>query len=94
MRGKILLIVGLGVGYVVGTKQGREGYEKLVSAAKRVWGDPRVQKTVSDARNVAKEKAPVVSAKVAEVADTVAAVAGRSSEGGSTEQNGGAKADG
>lgn len=38
MKGKILFIAGLGVGYVLGTRAGRERYEQIKAAAARVSG--------------------------------------------------------
>ncbi len=60
MRGKILLLVGFGVGYVLGTRAGRERYEQIKSTAQKLWQDPRVQKQVKHAEDFAKDKAPEV----------------------------------
>ena len=43
MRGKILFALGLGVGYVFGTRAGRARYNQIKSAALKVWNDPRVR---------------------------------------------------
>ena len=41
MRGKAGLVVGLAVGYVLGTRAGRERYEQIKAAALKVWNlDP------------------------------------------------------
>lgn len=61
MKGKILLVVGLGVGYVLGTRAGREKYDRMKSAALSFWNDPRVQKRVDDAGDFVKDKAPDVA---------------------------------
>jgi hypothetical protein len=61
MKGKILLATGLAVGYVLGTRAGRERYEQIKSAATRFWSDPRVQKQVHTAEDFVKEKAPEVA---------------------------------
>jgi hypothetical protein len=61
MKGKILFAVGLGVGYVLGTRAGREKYDQMKAAALKLWNDPRVQKTVDDAGDFVKEKAPDVA---------------------------------
>jgi len=64
MRGKLLLIVGLAAGYVLGAKAGRGRYEDIKRATNRLWGDPRVQRQVKNvegrAREFAKDKAPEV----------------------------------
>ncbi|HLT67544.1 MAG TPA: hypothetical protein VKZ73_06700 [Microbacterium sp.] len=46
MRGKIGLIVGLGAGYVLGTRAGRARYEQIKKQAEKVWELPPVQKQV------------------------------------------------
>ena len=71
---------GLAVGYVVGTRQGRQGYENLKSRARDLWGNPRVQRTVADAQQVVRDKAPVLanaaSEAVSKVDDAAAGSAG------------------
>jgi hypothetical protein len=46
MKGKVLFVVGLGAGYVLGTRAGRQRYEQIKSAWLKVWGSPAVQKQV------------------------------------------------
>jgi hypothetical protein len=43
MRGKVMFIVGAGVGYVLGTRAGRAKYEQMVVQARKVWESPTVQ---------------------------------------------------
>ena len=50
MRGKIGLIVGLGAGYVLGTRAGRARYEQIKKQADKVWQLPPVQKQVGKAK--------------------------------------------
>lgn len=61
MKGKILFVAGLGVGYVLGTRAGREKYEQLKSTATKLWNDPRVQRQVDAAETFVKDKAPDVA---------------------------------
>jgi hypothetical protein len=61
MKGKILLVVGLGVGYVLGARAGREKYDELVGRAQKFWNDPRVQTQVNNAQDFVKDKAPDVA---------------------------------
>jgi hypothetical protein len=60
MKGKITLLVGGAVGYVLGTRAGRERYEQIKSQATNLWHDPKVQQKKQEAQQFAKEKAPVV----------------------------------
>lgn len=71
MKGKILFVVGLGVGYVLGTRAGREKYDQMKSAALKLWNDPRVQKRVDDAGDFVKDKAPEVAEFLADGAKKV-----------------------
>ena len=61
MKGKILLVVGLGVGYVLGSRAGREKYDELVGKVQKFWNDPRVQTQVGNAQDFVKDKAPDVA---------------------------------
>lgn len=68
MKGKITLLVGGAVGYVLGTRAGRQRYEQIKSQAQSVWKSPKVQKKATQAQDYAREKAPVVKEKAAEAA--------------------------
>jgi hypothetical protein len=54
---KLLVIVALAVGYVLGTKAGRARYEQIMQAFRKVKDDPRVQEKTHQAAGLAKEKA-------------------------------------
>ncbi|WP_394770713.1 YtxH domain-containing protein [Lacisediminihabitans sp.] len=71
MRGKLLFLVGLAAGYVLGTRAGRERYEQIKKATRRLWNDPRVQHQVKQAEDFAKDKAPEVADFLAEGAKKV-----------------------
>ena len=80
MKGKILLLTGLAVGYVLGTRAGRERYEEIKTTANKLWNDPRVQKPVHQAQDFAKDKAPEVAEFVTDTAKKVVSqVSGKSS---------------
>ncbi|MBM7832281.1 type IV secretory pathway TrbL component [Agromyces cerinus] len=64
MKGKILFVVGLGVGYVLGTRAGRERYEQIRKAAEGVWNTPAVQQGVDTVKGFAADK-------VGDLSDTV-----------------------
>lgn len=62
---KITFLAGIGVGYLIGSKAGRE---KIMS----LWNDPKVQDTVNQGTEWAKHKAPGLQEKVAGAAKDVA----------------------
>lgn len=57
MKGKIGLVVGIGIGYVLGTRAGRERYEQIKEAAGKVWNLPQVQTQVAKVEDLAKSAA-------------------------------------
>lgn len=61
MRGKILFVFGVALGYVLGTRAGRERYEQIRAGALKVWNDPRVQEQVATVEGFVKDKAPDVA---------------------------------
>jgi hypothetical protein len=60
MKGKIGLIVGLGVGYVLGTRAGRERYEQIKTQWLKVWHLDPVQAQVSKVKDYVGDKAAAV----------------------------------
>ncbi|GAB3794676.1 hypothetical protein GCM10028798_01850 [Humibacter antri] len=56
MKGKVLFVVGLGAGYVLGTRAGRQRYEQIKSAWLKVWEAPVVQKQVHAAQDYAADR--------------------------------------
>jgi hypothetical protein len=69
MNGKLVFAAGLAVGFVLGARQGRGAYDKLTARVQRTWNDPAVQRRVSDAQDVIREKVPVVGEKVSDAID-------------------------
>lgn len=53
--GKLSLMVGAGIGYVLGTRAGRQQYDKIVAEAQKVWRDPRVQRKAQHAQDAAQD---------------------------------------
>jgi hypothetical protein len=53
MRGKLMFLGGVAVGYVLGTREGRERYEQLVQAYRKILDHP----TVQEARGVVQAQA-------------------------------------
>ncbi len=72
MKGKILFLAGLGLGYVLGTRAGREKYEQLKATAAKLWNDPHVQQQMNNVGDFVRDKAPDVVDFVADSAKKVA----------------------
>ena len=60
MKNKLVFAAGMAVGYVLGSRAGRESYEQLKTKAQELWNDPKVQDTVSSTTEAIKDKAPEV----------------------------------
>lgn len=69
---KLLLLAAGGIGYVLGTRAGRERYEQMSKMATKVKNDPRVQDAAHQAAETAKAQAPIVKDKVAAAASSAA----------------------
>jgi len=52
---KLPIVAAVAVGYVLGSKAGRERYEQIRSGAKKVADSPRVQAATSKAGEAAKD---------------------------------------
>ena len=57
MRGKVGLVIGVGIGYVLGTRAGRERYEQIKTQASSLWNTDTVQKQVGKVTDFAKSSA-------------------------------------
>ena len=87
MRGKILLVAGLAIGYVLGARAGRARYDELKAAANKLWNDPRVQRPVNQAEEFVKERAPEVAEFVSGgVKKVVSQVSGKSTTAASAKK--------
>ena len=73
MRFKSGFLVGLGAGYVLGTKAGQERYQQIVDAASRLRENPGVQRLTGEVNRT-------VSASKDRVAETAAAKADQAKE--------------
>ncbi|MFV0319712.1 MAG: YtxH domain-containing protein [Microbacterium sp.] len=60
MRGKVGLVIGLGIGYVLGTRAGRERYEQIKAQAIKLWELDPVQQRVGQVTDFAKSTAMAV----------------------------------
>lgn len=62
--GKLTLLAGGAVGYVLGTRAGRERFEQIKSKAQTLWEHPKVQQQAGKVQGVAKRKTAEVQDKV------------------------------
>lgn len=76
MKNKLLLGVGVAVGYVLGSRSGRAAYDKLKARAAGIWDSKPVQDKVSVATETFKEKAPEVADQLGEAARRAGTVIG------------------
>ncbi len=51
MKGKVLFVAGLAIGYVLGTRDGRRRYEQIKAAAANIWESEPVQWGVAQAQS-------------------------------------------
>jgi hypothetical protein len=70
MKGRIVFVLGAATGYVLGTRAGRQAYEKIKQRASSLWHSSSVQDGVSSAGAFAREKIPVVGKTLGDVADS------------------------
>jgi hypothetical protein len=83
---KLLLLAAAGIGYVLGTKAGRERYEQIRGTVNKVKNDPRVQEKTQQVVDTAKEQAPVVKDKLSGAASAAASKVSGSSSGDAVDQ--------
>lgn len=68
MRGRLLFIVGIGVGYVLGARAGRQRYEQIAAAADKIWNSDAVAKPREQAVDFVQSQSPKVAAAAADAA--------------------------
>ncbi|MEF2976421.1 hypothetical protein [Subtercola sp. YIM 133946] len=66
MRGKLLFVVGLGAGYVLGSRAGRQRYEQIKAGADKVWSSQPVQAGVGQVQGFANQQVDKLSGKLAD----------------------------
>ena len=76
MRGKAGLVVGLAIGYVLGTRAGRERYEQIKTQWLKVWNLDPVQEQVGKVKDFAKSQAMALPSTLWDSAVKVAQAAG------------------
>lgn len=68
---KFGLLVGLGAGYVLGARAGRERYEELKASWEQFMGNPSVQSVVHKGKDAASSGAEAGIRAVGKATDTV-----------------------
>jgi len=76
MRGKAGLVIGLAIGYVLGTRAGRERYEQIKTQWLKVWNAEPVQTQVGKVKDFAKSQAMALPSTLWESAVKVTQAAG------------------
>lgn len=74
MAKKFGFLLGMGAGYVLGARAGRQRYEQIVAKVRGVARDPRVQEKATQAQHLAQEKAGQAAHLVKEKAGDAGAV--------------------
>lgn len=82
MKGKIAFVLGAAVGYVLGTRAGRERYEQIKRGAQTVWNTPPVQRGVEMVRGAVDERAEEAKLFARRVVADVFSSVGRAAAGG------------
>lgn len=83
MKGKAGLVIGLSVGYVLGTRAGRERYEQIKTQWLKVWNLDPVQRQVIKAETFAKSAAVAVPGVLWEGAKRVSKAVSEKQQAGS-----------
>lgn len=68
MKYRATFVIGAAVGYVLGSKAGRERYEQLKRAARKVADNPTVQEAAGTVRSRAGELADTARSRAGELA--------------------------
>jgi gas vesicle protein len=70
-----MLGLGLAVGYVLGTRDGRERYDQMKAWVTGIWEDPRVAKARHDVEAYARQQAPIIRERAEAAAKAAPGVA-------------------
>ncbi|MCB1245716.1 MAG: YtxH domain-containing protein [Acidimicrobiia bacterium] len=74
MRFRTGLIIGLGVGYVLGAKAGRERYDQIVATAQRIRSNDTVKRATDGAERITRTPRTVAGNGLVKAADGIRAV--------------------
>jgi hypothetical protein len=67
---KLTILLSGAVGYVLGTRAGRERYEQIKGMATKVKDNPTVQEKAQQAADAARQQAPAVKDRLTDAADS------------------------
>ncbi|WP_449276871.1 YtxH domain-containing protein [Leucobacter sp. GX24907] len=84
MRGKVAFVLGAAVGYVLGTRAGRERYEQIKRGTKAAWESAPVQQGVDTVQGVVGDQLEALKARIFTAISDVFAARGRTSSSGSS----------
>ena len=71
----LMLAVGVAIGYVLGTRDGRARYDQMKAKVTTLWEDPRVVKARKDVEAYAREQAPIIRERAEAAAKAAPGVA-------------------
>ena len=71
MKFRMGLVIGLGVGYVLGAKAGRERYEQIMTGASKLRSNESVKKVAGSAEKVSRRPRAAAGNGLVKVAETV-----------------------
>ena len=80
MRYKAIFIAGVAVGFVAGTRAGRDTYDKMVAYGQQVASHPKVQQARNTAQTRATELAKTAAAKAPDYAKNAASSAAKTAQ--------------
>ena len=69
---KLTLLSGIAIGYVLGSRAGRQRFEQIRTGARKLASNPTVQSAASKAQETVAAQAPVVAGAVKEKATAAA----------------------
>jgi hypothetical protein len=80
MRYKAAFIAGVAIGFVAGSRAGRDAYDKMMDYGQQIASHPKVQQATSAAQSKATELAKTAAAKAPDYAKSAAANAAKTAQ--------------
>jgi hypothetical protein len=85
---KLSLLAAAGVGYVLGARAGRQRYEQIAATARKVAGNPKVQRVAHRAQDAAAHQAAAAAEVAKDKVSSAASTAADKMRGGGNGQIG------